>query len=201
VQHQDQQPEKQPVIGWANLDKSESMLRKIEKKARKEFLPIVGPEKGRFLSEEVRQAKPKRVLEVGTLIGYSAILMGRELDSTSHLITIEIHADEAKNAEENIRKADVPPKVEVITGNALQVIPQLEGVFDFVFIDAAKSEYIDYLRLVEDKLHKGTVIVADNAGIFADQMADYLDYVRNSGKYRSRYVPVGVDGIEITVKL
>ena len=201
MQQLKQELKKQPIIWWASLDKAGNMLRKIEKRAHDEFLPIVGPEKGRFLAEEVRNAKPKRVLEVGTLIGYSAILIGKELDEKAHLITIEIHADEAKTAEENIRKAAIPPKVEVIAGDAIQVIPRLEGVFDFVFIDAEKTEYRDYLRLVEDKLPKGTVVVADNAGIFANQMADYLDYVRTSGKYRSRYVSVGVDGLEITVKL
>ncbi len=60
---------------------------------------------------------------------------------------------------------------------------------------------MDYLQLAEDKLRKGTVIVADNAGIFAKQMANYLDYVRSSRKYSSRYIPLGVDGLEITVKL
>jgi predicted O-methyltransferase YrrM len=189
------------VVWWADLNKAEIVLREIEKRARNEFLPIVGLEKGRILAEEVRNAKPKRVLEVGTLIGYSAILMGKELYKNAQLITIEIHADEAKTAEENIRKAEIPPKVEVITGDAIQVIPQLKGIFDFVFIDAEKTEYLDYLRLAEDKLRKGTVIVADNAGIFANQMADYLDYVRTSGKYSSKYVPMDVDGLEITVKL
>jgi predicted O-methyltransferase YrrM len=135
------------------------------------------------------------------LIGYSAILMGKELEENAQIITIEIHAEEAKTAKENIRKAEIPPNVEVITGDAIQVMPQLKGVFDFVFIDATKTEYFDYLRLAEDKLRKGTVIVADNAGIFAKQMVDYLNYVRASGKYRSRYVPMGVDGLEITVKL
>ena len=183
------------------LDKADSVLRKIEKIANKRFLPIVGPEKGKILAEEVRKVKPKRVLEVGTLIGYSAILMGKELDENAKIVTIEIHAEEAKTAEENIRKAEIPPKIEVITGDAIQVIPTLQGIFDFVFVDAEKNEYYDYLRLVEPKLHVGTVIVADNAGIFAKQMQDYLDYVRTSGKHRSKYVPVGVDGLEISVKL
>jgi predicted O-methyltransferase YrrM len=183
------------------LNKAESVLRKIEKKAHNEFLPIVGPEKGRVLADEIRKAKPKSVLEVGTLIGYSAILMGKELDKNAHIATIEIHANEANTAEENIRNANVPPKIEVITGDAIQVIPQLKTVFDFVFIDAEKKEYMDYLRLAEDKLHQGTVIVADNAGVFANQMANYLDYVRTSGKYNSRYGAVKVDGLEISVKL
>jgi predicted O-methyltransferase YrrM len=177
------------------------VLREIEKRAHNEFLPIVGMEKGQVLAEEIRKAKPKRVLEVGTLIGYSAILMGKELDESAQIITIEIHAEEAKTAQENIRKAEIPPKVEVITGDAIQVIPKLKGIFDFAFIDAEKTEYIDYLRLAEDKLRKGTVIVADNAGIFAKQMRDYLDYVRASGNYSSKYVQVGVDGLEISVKL
>jgi predicted O-methyltransferase YrrM len=199
-----QQPEKmrkQVAVWWASLNKAEVILREIEKRANSEFLPIVGPEKGQVIAETIRKAKPKRVLEVGTLIGYSAILMGKELDSDAQIITIEIHADEAETAEENILKADIPAEVEVITGNAIQVIPELTDSFDFVFIDAEKTEYLDYLRLAEDKLCKGAVIVADNAGIFANQMSDYLDYVRTSGKYSSRYVPVGVDGLEITVKL
>jgi predicted O-methyltransferase YrrM len=201
VQRQSRKQIKQPTIWWTDVNKAKIVLREIEKKAHKEFLPIVGPEKGRILAQEIRKAKPKRVLEVGTLIGYSAILMGKELDRNAQIITIEIHAEEVKVAEENIREAETPAKIEVITGNAIQVIPRLECAFDFVFIDAEKSEYLAYLQLAEDKLHRGTVIVADNAGIFANKMADYLDYVRSSGKYRSRYVPMGMDGLEITVKL
>jgi predicted O-methyltransferase YrrM len=196
-----QKHDREHMVWCLDLNTAEKMLRKIEKRARNEFLPIVGPKKGRVLTEEIRKAKPKRVLEVGTLIGYSAILMGNELEKDAQIVTIEIHANEVKTAEANILKAEIPAIVEVITGDAIKVLPQLKGVFDFVFIDAAKSEYMDYLRLAEDKLRKGTVIVADNAGIFAKQMADYLDYVRSSGKYRSWYVPVDVDGLEISVKL
>ncbi len=179
----------------------DQILKEIEEKAETEFLPIVGPERGKILAEEVRKAKPKRVLEVGTLIGYSAILIGRELGKRAQIITIENHAEEAKAAEENVRRAEIPPKVEVITGDAIQIIPRLKGSFDFVFIDADKTEYYSYLRLVENKLHKGSVAVADNAGMFARQMKEYLDYVRNSGKYSSRYVQVGDDGLEISIKL
>lgn len=169
--------------------------------AEKEFLPIIGPRKGKILADTVREVRPKRVLEVGTLIGYSAILIGRELDKNARLITIEIHEDEAKMAEENIKKAQILPAVQVFVGDAVKIIPKLQGQFDLVFIDAEKTEYFDYLRLVEDKLHKGSVVVADNAGIFADQMRDDLDHVRHSGKYESKYVAVGGDGLEISVKL
>jgi predicted O-methyltransferase YrrM len=180
---------------------ADKVLSQIEEAAEKKFLPIVGPLRGKILAEEIRKAKPRHVLEVGTLIGYSAILMGKELDERGEIVSIEIHRDEAELARENIEKASVPPEVKIITGDALVVIPKLEDHFDFAFIDAEKSEYLQYLSLAENKLRKGAVVVADNAGIFADQMRDYLNYIRNSGKYRSRYVQVGEDGVEISVKL
>ena len=185
---------------WTFLDAAAKVLTEIEKLTETQFLPIVGSEKGKILAETVRKVKPRQVLEVGTLIGYSAILIGRELDADAHLTTIEIHAHEAEIAEKNIEKAGVRGKVEVIVGDALKVIPRLKGTFDFVFIDADKTEYIQYLRLVEGKLHKGSVVFADNAGIFAEQIKDYLDYVRQSGKYKSSYIQVGEDGVEISTR-
>jgi predicted O-methyltransferase YrrM len=183
------------------ISSADEMLRQIEKASEKNFLPIIGPHKGKFLAEEVRKAKPRRVLEIGTLIGYSAILMGKELEDEVEIITIEIHKDEAELAAKNIIRANIQAKIKIITGDALLVIPTLEGQFDFAFIDAEKNEYFQYLKLAEGKLRKGAVVFADNAGVFADQMGDYLDYVRNSGKYRSRYIQVGGDGVEISVKL
>jgi predicted O-methyltransferase YrrM len=179
---------------------SNKVLRQIEAASKKHFMPIVGPRKGKILAQEIRKAKPKHVLEIGTLVGDSAILMGKELDENSEIVTIEIHRDEAEIAGENIVKANLPAKVKIITGDALQVIPTLKGPFDFAFIDADKSEYFQYLKLAEDKLRQGAVVFADNAGIFADQMHDYLNYVRNSGNYESEFVQVGDDGVEISLK-
>ena len=127
--------------------------------------------------------------------------MGKELGSDAHLVTIEIHADEARRAEENIRRAAIQPNIKMLIGNATEILPKLKEKFDLVFIDASKTEYLNYLRLVEDKLPKGSVVIADNAGASANRMRDYLEYVRSSGKYSSRYVPVGRDGLEISVKL
>ena len=183
------------------MDDSELVLREIENLSETSFLPIIGRRKGSILTRLIHDKKPTKILEVGTLIGYSAILMARELNEDSQIITIEIDADEANMARENIKRAKVPAKVEVITGDALEVIPNLEGIFDLVFIDAAKEQYIDYLRLAEPKIKSGTVIVADNAGMFANLMADYLKYVRESGKYTSRFIPVGGDGLEISIKI
>jgi predicted O-methyltransferase YrrM len=185
----------------STLSNANDVLSEIEKVAQRDFLPIIGPHKGKILASEVRKAKPLHVLEVGTLIGYSSILMGKELGEDAEIVTIEIHRSEAELAGENIMKANMPAKVKIVTGDAKEVIPTLKGCFDFAFIDAQKTEYLKYLCLAEDKLHKGSVVFADNAGIFADQMRDYLDYVRESGKYRSKYMQVGDDGVEISIRL
>jgi caffeoyl-CoA O-methyltransferase len=183
------------------LDEADKVLKEIEAETKKKFLPIVGPHRGQILAEAVRKYKPKHVLEVGTFIGYSAILMAKELESSAYLITIEIHTNEAELARENIREANVRPTIDVITGDAEEVIPKLSGKFDMVFMDADKTENMRYLRLVEPKLRKGSVIIADNACTDADEMKDYLNHVRRSGKYGSKYVPVDEDGLEISIKL
>jgi len=81
------------------LSKTDKVLKEIESMTERKFLPIVGPRKGKVLVVVISKTKPKRVLEVGTLIGYSAILMGKNLAADAHLITIEVHADEANGAE------------------------------------------------------------------------------------------------------
>ena len=182
-------------------ERTEKILRQIEKSAERNYLPIIGPRRGRALAKLVAQLKPKRVLEVGTLIGYSTILMGKELGSDAEIITIEIDREEAEVAKKNIEKAEIKPKVQVIVGDASEVIPKLRRDFDFVFLDGHKSEYLKHLKLIEKKLHQGSVVVADNAGAYAYSMRDYLDYVRNSGRYESHFIKLGKDGLEVSLKL
>ncbi|MEM3666855.1 MAG: O-methyltransferase [Candidatus Bathyarchaeia archaeon] len=177
--------------------KAEKVLSEIEIVAIGRFLPILGPAKGRILVGIIREIRPKRVLEIGTLIGYSTILMGKELESDAQLITIEINPHAAKIARDNIKRAEMPPTVEVLVGDALEIIPKLKGEFDLVFIDAEKSEYLDYLKLVEDKLHKGSLVVADNV----EEAPPYLNHVRFSGRYASKYISAGWGGLEVSVKL
>jgi len=183
------------------VSKADQLLNEIADIAVVEFLPIIGPARGKVLGEAVKKAMPKRVLEIGTFMGYSTILMGRELGKDSKIITIEEHLVEVEVARDNICQSEITVDVQVINGDAVEVIPTLTGYFDFVFIDAAKEEYFQYLKLLEDKLLKGAVIVADNAGKFATEMKDYLEYVRTSGKYQSRYIGIADDGVEISVKL
>ena len=181
--------------------KADEVLEEIERSANMRYLPIIGPSRGRVLIEVVRRYRPRRILEVGTLVGYSTILMGKELGEGSEIVTIEYDRDEAEQARANIARAELAAKVEVLVGDALEIIPTLEGFFDMVFLDAAKHQYLDYLRLFEDRIRAGGVVVADNVGFMSRSMRGYLDHVRDPGRYESTFHRSGSDGIEISVKL
>jgi predicted O-methyltransferase YrrM len=178
-------------------------LAEIEETARKEFLPSIGPIKGKIIEDVIKQYKPKKALEIGTLHGYSAILIANiilsgkydnenfnsERNSTEPiLISVEKDQKLAYIARKNIEKARLSEKIQVINGDALEIIPRLKSKFNMIFLDATKSEYLKYLQLIEkySLLNKRAVVVADNVLIYENEMKDYLDYVRNSGKYISR---------------
>lgn len=179
------------------------ILARIEKTARKEFLPSIGPIKGKIIEDVIKEYKPKKALEIGTLHGYSAILIANIIlsgkydnenfnseRSSTEPILISVEKDQrlANIARKNIEKARLSEKIQVINGDALEVIPRLKSKFNMIFLDATKSEYLKYLQLIEkySLLNKRAVIVADNVLIYENEMKDYLDYVRNSGKYISR---------------
>jgi predicted O-methyltransferase YrrM len=176
------------------------ILKEIEIQAKKELLPIIGPEKGKILAEMVGRYKPKRILEIGTLVGYSAILMAENLPDEGEIITLEVSQPSFEMAKENIQKAGLEDKIKIIFGSALEIIPTLNVEFDFVFIDAEKKEYLKYLKAVEPKLSSQAIVVADNIGKFKEKMHDYLEYVRGSGKYQSQTIDFGYDAMEVSEK-
>lgn len=179
------------------------ILAEIEETARKEFLPSIGPIKGKIIEDVIKEYKPKKALEIGTLHGYSAILIANIIlsgkydnenfnseRSSTEPILISVEKDQrlANIARKNIEKARLSEKIQVINGDALEIIPKLKSKFNMIFLDATKSEYLKYLQLIEkySLLNKRAVVVADNVLIYENEMKDYLDYVRNSGKYISR---------------
>ena len=179
------------------------ILAEIEETARKEYLPSIGPIKGKIIEDVIEEYKPKKALEIGTLHGYSAILitntiLGGEYDNENFnsersstepiLISVEKDQEIANIARKNIEKARLSEKIQVINGDALEIIPRLKSDFSMIFLDATKSEYLKYLQLIEkySLLNKRAVVVADNVLIYENEMKDYLNYVRNSGKYVSR---------------
>jgi predicted O-methyltransferase YrrM len=186
---------------------ADDVLRSIEAEAITRGFPIIGPGRGAYLDELVIQYKPRRVLEIGTLVGYSAIRMGRLLQRGSRMTCIDNDPAYVQIAKSNIAKAWLSDRIEVLTGDAVRIIPKLTGQFDLVFIDAEKRRYLDYLKACERLLRSGSVVVADNVKVFAAEVAEYLEYVRNSGLYISTYReerfrgnPSATDAMETSIK-
>ena len=179
----------------------ERMLRLMDRATAHWHFPIIGREKGRLLRRLLRRHRPRRALEVGSLFGYSAILIGGHLPPGGRLTCLEANEYLGWSVEANVREAGLARRVRVILGDARRVIPRLAGPFDFVLIDAAKTQYLDYLRALEPKLRPGAVVVADNTKIFRRDVRPYLAHVRGSGRYRSREHDLGRDAMEVSVRL
>jgi predicted O-methyltransferase YrrM len=165
----------------------EDVMRLIEEEAPRQGFPIIGPMRGVILDDVIAEHHPSTILEVGTLVGYSAIRMGRHLRPGQRITCVEVNEDISEVARSNIAKAGLSDRVDIIVGDAKKVLPRLRGDFDMVFLDAVKDEYLGYLKSVERLLHKGSVVAADNVKSHPVEVAEYLDYVRNSGKYSSEY--------------
>lgn len=144
------------------LPPRDALLEHIEKFAEENDHPIADPEVAQLLRVMVRTKKPRRVLEVGTNIGYSVITIGRECDPDVVLETIEIDHNTLSTAKRFIAEAALPCRVVFHEGAALEVLPRLTGPFDLVFLDCVKTEYADYLDALLPKMEQGAVILCDN---------------------------------------
>jgi len=179
-------------------DPAEAVMREIEEIGKKSFIPSIGPVKGKILVEIVKKHKPRKILEVGALYGYSAILIAKNSPANAEITSVEKNPEHARITEQNVERAKLEDQIKVIKGDAMEILRTLPGPFDLVFLDAEKTQYLDYLKAVEDKLHQGSVVVADNVGVFQDQMQNYLHYVRNTGRYRSRTIETLLEFSETT---
>jgi len=134
----------------------------------------------------IQNGNLKRGIEVGVALGYGAIHMGMAFERTKGTLTsIEIDPQRAETARQNIAKVGLEKTVSVVAGDALAVLPKLEGQYDFIYIDANKPDYLKYMKAIEPKLRKGAVIVADNVIVSARAMADFLEYMRTSPDYEA----------------
>lgn len=144
------------------LPPRDALLEQMEKFAEEHGHPIADPEVAQLMRALIRLTRPRRVLEVGTNIGYSVIVLGRECDSDVVVETIEIDHNTLTTARRFVAEAGLPCRVVFHEGAALEILPRLTGPFDFVFIDCVKTEYEDYLDALLPKLERGAVIVCDN---------------------------------------
>jgi predicted O-methyltransferase YrrM len=181
--------------------KAQRMLSVMDRATNLWLIPNVGRAKGRVIRRLIDRHRPTRALEIGSLLGYSAILIAGSLPPGGRLVAIEANEFLASLVKANVAEAGLAARVKVVTGDALRAIPLLSGRFDLVFIDARKEDYLDYLRSVEPKLTRDAVVIADNTGMFRKDVAPYLDYVRDpAGAWASREYDFGDDCMEVSVR-
>ena len=123
---------------------------------------LSGHVQGKFLEIISCLLQPKKILEIGTFVGYSALCLAKGLAKEGKLHTIELRKPDSEISLENFRKANITDKIILHTGNALEIIPALKETWDLVFIDADKPNYINYYDLVLPKVRAGGLIIADN---------------------------------------
>ena len=135
---------------------------------------LSGPLQGKMLEMLSKIINPKYILEIGTFVGYSALCLAKGLQSKGYLHTIELREDDAKLSQNYFAKSSHNDKIILHAGNALDIIPQLDFIWDLVFIDADKTNYINYYELVLPRLKKGGVILADNVLFHGDVLMEKI---------------------------
>lgn len=142
----------------------DALLEKMEEYADSHAVPIIGPLVGRLLYNLAKASQSRRILEIGTAIGYSGIWLGRAVAPVKgSLTTIDMDPERVKIAKKNISEAGLERTVNVIEGNALKVLPTLKEEFDMIFLDSDKDVYPDAFKMSVTMLRKGGLFVADNA--------------------------------------
>ncbi|MGP1568288.1 MAG: O-methyltransferase, partial [Peptoanaerobacter stomatis] len=129
--------------------------------AEQNNIPIIKKDVENFLKTYLNITKPKKILELGCAIGYSSIFMSSVLNDDVHIDTLEINENMYNIASENIKKFSLT-NINIILGNASDIIPSLDQKYDFVFIDASKSHYDEFFSLILNKLKKNAVVICDN---------------------------------------
>jgi len=194
----------------------EAVLLEIREEALRDNVPIIRPETEALLLMFLELLRPLRILEVGCAVGYSASLLARQLPEGGILHTIENYEPRIPVAKANFIRAGVADKVTLFEGDATEVLKELEGPYDLIFMDAAKAQYIRWLPRVKELLAPGGLLISDNvlqdgdvleprAAIerrnrtIHDRMREYLYTITHDTALQSSVIPVG-DGVALTVK-
>jgi predicted O-methyltransferase YrrM len=179
--------------------RAQQMLRLMDRAVTQWHIPVIGKEKGRVIKRLLAKHAPTHGIEVGSLFGYSAILLAGNMPRGGHLICVENNAYLARFCQSNAEHAGLKGRVKVVVGDALRVLPFLRGPVDLMLLDAQKEDYLDYLKAVESRLVRGALIIADNTGIYRRDVKPYLSHVRGGPPYTSREYDFGFDCMEVSV--
>lgn len=163
-------------------------LQTIKQKALEEHIPIIMDDTLEIVDKILTKLKPERILEIGTAVGYSAMCFSEYLSANGKIDTIERDEERIKQAKENIKKVEVENKINILEGDAVEILPTLEGTYDMIFIDAAKGKYPFFLKEALRMLAKDGIILADNILYKGYVMSDYNKHkqrtaVRNLREY------------------
>lgn len=204
----------------AFLDSLESgeaeYLETIEEEALNAHVPIIRKETGSFLKVLLKMKQPKKILEIGTAVGFSALIMS-EYAPQATITTIENYAKRIHAARENFKRAGKDSVIRLIEGDAAKVLKKLKGTYDFVFLDAAKAQYLYYLEDILTHMDKGGIIVTDNVLQEGDvlesrfavrrrdrtihaRMRKYLYEIKHRKELMTSIIPLG-DGVAVSVYL
>ena len=192
------------------------ILEQIEKEALDTFVPIIRKEMQSFLKVLLRMKRPLHILEVGTAVGFSAILMSEYVPEECKITTIENYEKRIPIARENFKRAGKEDQITLIEGDAFEVLKTLQGPYDFIFMDAAKGQYIAYLPEVMRILNPGGILVSDNVlqngeiieSRFAverrdrtihSRMREYLYTLKHHPELETSIIPLG-DGVALSIK-
>lgn len=193
-----------------------AMLDQIEREATADYVPIIRKEMQSFLKFLLAMKKPARILEVGTAVGFSAILMAEYDPVPCQITTIENYEKRIPIARENFKRAGKEAQIALLEGDAAEVLKTLEGPYDFIFMDAAKGQYIHFLPEILRLLEKDGVLVSDNVLQDGDviesrfavtrrnrtihkRMREYLYTLTHSEELVTAVLPVG-DGITLSTR-
>lgn len=187
-------------------------LLKIKEKALNDHVPIIMDDTLEVIDNILKELKPKRILEIGTAVGYSASMFAKATDDECIIDTIEIDEERAKEAKENIKKIGVENRINIIVGNAVDILPTLNHTYDIVFIDAAKGKYPIFLQegirmiknegliLADNILYKGYVMSDYNAHkqrTAVRHLREYIKEITENENCESEILEIG-DGLSIT---
>ncbi len=190
-------------------------LKDIEKYGRENKIQILLDDTLEYISKILEEVKPKRILEVGTAIGFSALCFSKYLSEDGRIDTIEIESLRVEQALENIEKVGVQDKIRVLEGDALEILPYLTEEYDVVFIDAAKGKYLEFFEHALRLCKKGGYIIADNVLYKGMVQSDYnkhkqrtavnklrafIDMVLENENLESKLIDIG-DGITVSKKM
>lgn len=194
------------------LPPGDALLREMEEHARRDGVPVSDPEVGRLLSILARSLDARRILEIGTAIGYGTLCLARGA-AAARVVTLETDPERIAQARGYLERGGVADRVDLVEGAALDVLPRLQGPFDLVYVDAVKKEYRRYLDLLLPNLRVGGLILIDNLlwkGHVAappedgeDEVADALrafnGYLMMHPQLQAVVLPVG-DGLGVATK-